>query len=227
MLTLQAQHRYFALGQAGSRSGRINGNIAAADNHHITIKTDVMINIGTMQEGNSRLHALTVFTRYIRLSAAPETNGKIESLVAVFAQLINCHIFANFASHTEFHAHLLQDINLSSQDVLFQHKGRNTIGKHAAWFFFFVKDGDIIASFPQIVRTGNTRRTGTDDSHLIVRSPEAAMICFTKRYIALIRVKFLHGNELLDLINRNSTVNRASGALLLTALVADIAAHSR
>ena len=93
--------------------------------------------------------------------------------------------------------------------------------------FFFFKNGDIIASGTQVVCTGHSCWTSTNDGHSVIASPHAAIILLTYRDETLVFMKLLLSDELLDLINCDRRVDSTSCTGIFTASVTDGSAYCR
>ncbi len=234
LFAFQAQHGHGSVRAARRRSGHIHRNIAASDDNHITGQlhrirgTILRQSLGNLlQEGNTGLYALCILPGNAGLSSALQTDGEIERLIPLLAQLRNGDILSDLNAAPKFHAHLTQHIDLGAQHILLQAEIRNAVHQHAAGLLLLLKNGDVVSAFPQIVCAGHAGRAGTDHCHLIFRSPELALRRLAERNIAVFLMKLFFCNKLLDLVNCDGSIHGSSGAGVLAAPVADRAADRR
>ena len=226
-LTLETEHGDFAVRDAGRHAGHIHGHVSAADDDDVALQTDRVILIGPRQEADAELDAFRVLTGHAGPAATLQADGQIEGLIALSLEVLDRDVFSDFHAAFELDAHLAKHVDLRLDDVLFQTEGRNSVHQHTAGTALLLKYGDVVAAGPQIIGRRHAGRASTDDRHLVVGSPHAAVVLLADRDEALVGVQFLVGDEFFDLVDGDGIVHRASRAGVLAAPVADRAADRR
>ena len=185
-----------------------------------------MILVDPLEEGDTGFNSFGVFTGDTGVSAALKSDGEIEGLVSFFTKSGDGDVLSDFNTAAEFDAHLSENIDLRLQDILLKTERGDSVEHHSAGTGFFLKYGHIVSALSEIVSTGESGRTCTNHGHLVVGSPHLAFVVFTFRNIALSLIQLEACNEFFDLVNGDRGIDRAAGASVLTAPVADRSAHS-
>ena len=106
-----------------------------------------------MQEVNRRGCTLQRVTRDTRQATTLATDGYIEALVPLLAQLRYRHILADLNTALDIHAYLAHDIYLGFDDILIQLVGRNAIAQHSSWLFVTLKHGRFVSHRGEVICT--------------------------------------------------------------------------
>ena len=171
--------------------------------------------------------AFCICTFCIKNAAGLKTDRDVECRVPFVAQFLNGNVLADFHAGPELYAHLLHHIDLSVYHVLLQSEGRYAVSQHSAEGLLFFKYSHRIAALTQIVSCRKSARTGSDDGHLVLITPESADLFAAFRDESSLRLEFLSCYKFLDLIDGYRLVDRTAGASVLASSVADRAAYCR
>ena len=123
-----------------------------------------------MQEIHSCVCAFGIFARDTRFSAFLAADRCIKAFVALPAQLFDRNIFTYFYAAADLNTKRFDHFDFCCHKIFLQLIGRNTVAKHAARFFLFLKDRGLVSCQRQIVCTGKSCRTGTDDRDFLFKS---------------------------------------------------------
>ena len=116
---------------------------------------------------DTRHDAVRVAAGDIQLTAGLETDGHIETLIALFAQLCDGHIFPDLHAAAELDTEFTQDVDLGLHHVFFEAKTRNAVHQHAAGTCFPFKHRRAVALFSEVVCARQARGAAADDGDLL------------------------------------------------------------
>ena len=152
------------------------------------------------------------------------TDSQIERLESLIAQAIERDILAHIHTAADLYAQLAQGIDLSLDHIARKLIGRNAVGHHATRLFFALEYGRRVPHSGKIVRTRKTRRPRTHDGDLL-REPSTRGGRNDLRYVTILSLEILLGDEALHIIDRHRLVDRAARTSRLAALVADASTY--
>ena len=220
---LQADHGNFLRAAAAGAAGRVDGHVAAADDHGALCRRGVHVLRHRVQKVHRGEHALGVLAGHAGLAAALAAYGDVEGLVAFGAKLVQGHVLAHFHAAADVHAHGADDVDLGVHHVLFQLVGRNAVHQHAAGPGVLLEHGGLVALFRQVEGAGKARGARADDGDFFAEALAGAG-GHDGRDVAGGGVQVLLGDELLHRVDGHRGVHVAAGAGVLTAAVAHPAA---
>ena len=100
---------------------------------------------------DTRHDAVCVTAGDVQLTAGLETDGHIETLIALLAQLCDGHIFPDLHTAAELDTEFTQDVDLGLHHVFFEAEARNAVHQHAAGTRFLFKHRRAVALFSEII----------------------------------------------------------------------------
>ena len=220
VIALQAVQVHGLRAAAHRRPGHVCGDVAAADDHHPAFQLRLLAAVDPAHE----VDALGVIAGDVQSAAGLQAHGHIEALIALLPQLGNGHVLAHLHAAAELNAHLPQHVDLRLDHVLLQPEAGQAVFQHTAQAALLFKHGGAIALLRQVIGAGQARRAAADDSDLLV---ERAVYLgdHLLRHEPGGGVQVLLGDEALHLVDGHRLVHGAPGAGVLTAAVADAAAH--
>ena len=172
---------------------------------------------------DTRHDAVCVTAGDIQLTAGLETDGHIETLIALLAQLRDGHVFSDLHAAAELDTEFTQDVDFCLHHVFFEAKTWNAVHQHAAGTRFPFKHRRAVALFSEVVCARQARGAAADDGDLLGKfAVDLRNDLFGHK--ARFRVHVLLGDEALDLVNGDGLINRTARAGILAAAVADAAA---
>ncbi len=145
----------------------------------------------------------------------------------MLAQLVDGDILADLYAALELYAHFLKHVDLSIYDLALKAEGRDSEGEHAAGNRVAVKNGDVCLAHLGQVRSTAHAGTACADYRDLLDIIGVGSLMTALGDIASLFAQLLLGNELLDLVDGNRTVELAAGACVLASSVADAAADRR
>ena len=222
---LEAVHVHAALGQTQGRARHVDGRVAAADDDHIARELLELAGIDFTQEVETALDAGEILAGDVELRRLLQADRDVERLVALFAQLLDGDVLADFNAAFELHAHLAQHVDLGLDNVLADAEARDAVDEHAAGHGFLLEHDRAVALNGQEVGAGHTGRAAADDGDLLVKFLVCAGV--HGRHVAVLGLHVLLGDELFDLVDGQRLVDGAAGAGILAVLSADATADSR
>ena len=222
---LEAVHVHAALGQTQSRTRHVDGRVAAADDDHIARELLELAGIDFAQEVEAALNTGEVFAGDVELRRLLQADRDIKRLVALFAQLLDGDVLADFDAAFELHAHLAQHVDLGLDNVLADAEARDAVDEHTAGHGFLLEHDRAVALDGQEVSAGHAGRAAADDGDLLVKFLVRAGV--HGRHVTVLSLHVLLGDELLDLVDGQRLVDSAAGAGILAILSADAAADGR
>ena len=205
--------------QAHCGAGHVHGDISAADYDDLLADFGLGAGIHFTQEVDPAPDALQILARNPEGRGLLRAYAEEEGIKALLAQLLDGDVLADFHAAAENDAHFLQHIDFRIQNVLFQAEVRNAVTQHAAGLLVPVKNGNAVVVLCQEVGTAEACGACADDGDLLV-----AVVIELLRNKAGVAVEFPVGDELLDLVDGNGTVDASAGAFVLASAVADPAA---
>ncbi len=218
---LQRIHGYGISAKTNGRSCHINGNIAAANDNYLSAERLGLVRCHVAQEINTGNNAVAVFSGNTKFSSSLGADGNVKALKAVFSQLIQRYVPANFHTALNFNTQCTDNVYFGIHNVLFQTEIRNTKGHHTAGNGFLFKDRYTVPQHGQVIGTGKTRRAGTNDGNLLT------VVILLLRNKSGFRVKVTLRNKLFHFINGNGRVNFSSCTNVLTEFSTDRTAYRR
>ena len=210
--------------ETDGRAADVHGDIAAADDSAALADLDLVAEIDFTQKVNTAENTLELFAGDLQFGALLRADGKVEALVALFAQLLDCNILADFDAALELNAHLAQNVDFGVENVLFKAEVRNTERQHTAGDGVAVKDRDGISLVGEIIGAAHTGGAGADDRDFFGKGFAGLVEHLGNKTGGLIKIMVC--DKALDFVDGDSLVHIAAGAFLLAALVADTAADS-
>ncbi len=111
--------------------------------------------------------AFCVLTLDAGFSGALAADGDVERLIALISQFLDGDVLTDFDTGADLDTQLTDDVDLSSDDVLLELVGRDAVDHHTAGFVMFLEDGGFVTLGGEVVGSGQTGRTGADDSDLL------------------------------------------------------------
>ena len=209
-----------------SVSCAVNSDIAAADDNYAAVECILAVLEAVAQILNSDMCAGCVVVLDSGASAALTADGNIERLVALLFKLSYRDILADLNAALDIGAELFDDIDLCGDNILFKLVAGDAVGEHTAGDRVLFENGGLVTHLCEIVCRTQTGRTAADDGNLLVERAVGRLNgLFGHESVLSVEVEI--GDELLDRVYRNGSVNLATGALGFASLVADASADSR
>ena len=214
-------------------AGRVDGRVAAADDHDPVAQVHLFAQGHRAQEGHAVEHALgLVLAGDAQLLGLVGANGQKDGGEALVKQLVDV---PDGVVELQLDAQAQDLVDLAVQHLVGQAVGRDADPGHAASHRQRFKDGDLVAHARQKVGRGETRRTGADDGHAplvlwrqlgrrLGVGVQLPVLLWPALPIPLVIDRV--GDEALEGADGHRAVQLAAVALGLAGMVAD-AAHGR
>ena len=116
---------------------------------------------------DTRHDAVRVAAGDVQLAAGLETDGHIEALIALLAQLRAGHVFSDLHAAAELDTEFTQDVDFCLHHVFFKAEARNAVHQHAAGTCFPFKHRRAVALFSEVVCARQARGAAADDGDLL------------------------------------------------------------
>ena len=127
---LQADHRYRVRAAPQRDTRRINGHVAAADDHGPAAHLIVLVVAHGAQQVHGGLDTRGFLAGHTGLAAALAADGQIERLVPVCAQVSQRYFLADLHAAADLNAQFFQNLNFGIDNVLLQFKRGDAIPQH-------------------------------------------------------------------------------------------------
>ncbi len=155
--------------------------------------------------------AFRVLTLDAGFSGALAADGDVEGFVALISQFLDGDVLTDFDAAADLDTEFLDDVDLSSNDVLLEFVGRNAVDHHTAGLVMFLEDGGFVTLLSEIVGSGQTGRTGADDGNFLVPLGQLVGLDDDLGDEAGLFEEVALGDELLDFIDGDGFVDGAAG----------------
>ncbi len=224
---LEADLGYMACTNTNCISGAVDCHVTTTDNYYVALDIILFVCIHFTKEVNCGYNTFAFFAGNTDLTTALATDCDIECLVALSTKLIEGDVLTNFNAGLELNAHFLHDIDFSLNNILLQLEGRNTVNKHTTTTLVLLEYGRGVTLFSEVVSTGETCRTTTDDSYLICREVTVNSGNNLLRDVTGLCVQIMHSDELLHFVDCDCFVDGTTGTSIFTTTVTDMSANCR
>ena len=223
----QAKHGHLACAASCRNTCGVNGNVSAADNHHLSVNLALHLSaVCVFQKLHRSCNVGRVFSLDAGQSAALATDGNVKRLVTLLTQLGNCHVLAHFHAEFDFHTHFPHDVDFGVDNFFVKLVARYTVGQHTACTLVLFKHGRIVAFLRKVKCATKPRRTSADNGNLLLPTSEIACN-YNFRHETMFRIEVLFGNKLLYSVYTDGLIDCSASTSFFATTITNTSAYGR